>query len=400
MRYIGVIILLSLIAICSFGQPSLVATKGFATNYLQWDGVLNGQMPVWITLNIENNEASGYIEYGANKDRYDLLGEIDGELLSIYQYDDFSKVMGKITADLGNPSHNWMWSNEAKTSIKPLQPKYNRNIILLLESERDELFVRPNTRSINSMDWMDNLMWSTYDCIDQNCTSRDTGSDARNAHEFEWDDSEMLTIDVGNQRYNGANHLKYGSESYHDSRIAYNFYYPILESEKFDGWIEKQMSTCRTSYNTYRDRAGEDTDQQSFIGDFYISALGDHITSGYLYWSCDNSASVVTAPFIYDSERSKFYEIADLLRSDFDYAFFLEQYLKKEKKQSLSDEEHIIRNALKKKHFKHYVLSHKGIVFFTDFNTLFGRRSILVPYKEIQGFVDNKTVANYFNKKA
>ena len=92
--------------------------------------------------------------------------------------------------------------------------------------------------------------------------------------------------------------------------------------------------------------------------------------------------------------------IRDSLRSDFDYAFFLEQFLKKEKKQSLSDEDYIIRNALKKKHFKHYVLNQNGIVFFTDFNILFGRRSILVPYTEIQGFVDNKTVSNYFKKKA
>jgi len=404
MQYIGVIILLFLLGISSYSQPSLVATKTPSTStvdYIQWDGVLDGSMEVRITLQLDNQEASGYIEYGSNKDRYDLLGAIENNLLNIYQYDDYSKIMGTITGDIGNPNRNWIWSNEAKTSIKPLQPKKgDNNIILLFESEEDELFLRPNTRSINSGAIYDHVMWSEYNCTDQNCEI--ISPEAHDDHEFQWDDSNLLTptLDINDHSYTLSNTIQYASESYHDSKIAYNFYYPVLENEKFDGWIERQMSTCKTNYRIYLDQAAEGSDQLSFKGDFYISALDDELISGYLNWSCNNTASVQTAPFIYDIDRSKFYAIGDLLRSDFDYAFFLEQFLNKKKKQSLNEEDYIIRNALKKKHFKHYVLNQNGIVFFTDFNILFGRRSILVPYTEIQGFVDNKTVSNYFKKKA
>ena len=360
---------------------------------------MDGYMEVRIALQLDNDEASGYIEYGSNKDRYDLLGEIKDNLLNIYQYDDYSKIMGTITGDIGNPNRNWLWANEAKTSKKSLQPKQDdNNVILLFESEEDDLFLRPNTRSINSGAVHSDVMWSNYNCTDQNCAI--ISAEAHDGHEFQWGDSNLLTLDRNDRSYTRSNTVQYASESYHDSKIAYNFYYPVLENEKFDGWIERQMSTCKTNYRTYLDQAAEGSDQLSFKGDFYISALDDQLISGYLNWSCNNTASVETAPFIYDIDRSKFYAIGDLLRSDFDYAFFLEQFLKKEKKQSLSDEDYIIRNALKKKHFKHYVLNQNGIVFFTDFNILFGRRSILVPYTEIQGFVDNKTVSNYFKKKA
>ena len=396
MRYIGVIIL-CLFGVCIYGQTALGDTKQSATNYVEWHGVLDGHMPVRIAFELVNNEASGYIEYGENKDRYDLLGSIEDDQLDIYQFDDYSKVMCKMSGDLGNAKHNWTWSNEAKTSIKTLHPRSSKNnLILLYESEEHDLIIRPNTRSIIGGDQVDDLKWSSYDCSNQDCTVIDSN---RDPGQFQWDGSEMLTVDYNNEKYTQAHKLKYALESYHDSKIAYSFYYPILEDEKFDAWIIDQMSACRTNYNKYRNQGLEASDQLLFIGDFYISAYDERIISGYLNWSCNTTASVETVPFIYDYERSKFYKVNDLLRSDFDYAFFLEQFLKKEKTKSLREEDYLIRSALKQKHFKHYVLTHQGIVFFTDFNTLFGRRSILVPYKEFQGFVDNKNISNYFKKR-
>ena len=302
-----------------------------------------------------------------------------------------------MSGDLGNAKHNWTWSNEAKTSIKTLHPRSSKNnLILLYESEEHDLIIRPNTRSIIGGDQVDDLKWSSYDCSNQDCTVIDSN---RDPGQFQWDGSEMLTVDYNNEKYTQAHKLKYALESYHDSKIAYSFYYPILEDEKFDAWIIDQMSACRTNYNNYRNQGLEASDQLLFIGDFYISAYDERIISGYLNWSCNTTASVETVPFIYDYERSKFYKVNDLLRSDFDYAFFLEQFLKKEKQKGLREEDSLIRSALKQKHFKHYVLTHQGIVFFTDFNTLFGRRSILVPYQEFQGFVDNKNISNYFKKR-
>ncbi len=401
MRYIGIIIL-CLTGLCSYSQPSLIATKQSATSvsdYMQWHGVLDGHMPVRISLNLDQDEASGYIEYGANKDRYELLGAIMEDQMDIYQYDDYSKIMGKITGDLSDARHNWTWSNEAGSSIKSLQPTNSSdNYVVLYESSKDDLFLRPNTRSIIGGDEVDDLKWASYNCDHRDCEVIDPMHNQDD--KFQWDGLETVAIDFNNQEYTRAHTLNYVSESYHDSKVTYSFYYPVLQNEKFDNWINQQVATCKTNYQSYRDKAIEASDQQSFVGDFYISALGDRIMSGYLNWSCNATASVETIPFIYDIDKSKFYEIDDLLRSDFDYAFFLEQYLKKEKNQSLKAEDQIIRSALKRNHFKHYVLTHQGIVFFTEFNTLFGRRSILVPYQEIQGFVDNKNINNYFNKRA
>lgn len=402
MRYIGVIIL-CLSGVCSYGQSSLDDTKQSSvsnTDYVEWHGVLDGHMPVKIAFEIANDEASGYIEYGQNKDRYDLLGAIKGDQLDIYQYDDYSKVMGKMSGDIANTKHNWTWSNEAKTSIKSLQPRSSEsNLMLLYESEEHDLIIRPNTRSIIGGDQVDDLKWSPYNCSNQDCAIVDMSGKSKPFGQFQWNGSKMSALDYNNERYTQVHTLKYAIESHHDSKIAYSFYYPILEDKKFDDWIIDQMSSCKTNFSRYRDQAVETSDQQSFVGDFYISAYDERIISGYLNWSCNSTASVETVPFIYDFDRSKFYEIGDLLRSDFDYAFFLEQFLKKEKKESLREEDFIIRSALKQKHYKHYVLTHQGIVFFTEFNTLFGRRSILVPYEQFQGFVDNKNISNYFKKR-
>ena len=134
MRYIGVIIL-CLSGVCSFGQSTQDDTQQSSTtntDYVEWHGVLDGHMPVRIAFELVNNEASGYIEYGENKDRYDLLGSIEDDQLDIYQFDDYSKVMCKMSGDLGNAKHNWTWSNEAKTSIKTLHPRSSKNNLILL----------------------------------------------------------------------------------------------------------------------------------------------------------------------------------------------------------------------------------------------------------------------------
>ena len=59
----------------------------------------------------------------------------------------------------------------------------------------------------------------------------------------------------------------------------------------------------------------------------------------------------------------------------------------------------MVQGLLKKEDYKHYILAPDGLLFFTDFNVIFGRRHILIPFEEIINSIDNRSLENYLKKE-
>ena len=121
--------------------------------------------------------------------------------------------------------------------------------------------------------------------------------------------------------------------------------------------------------------------------------------SGYLYLQNTESNKVKTIPFIFDRSKSRFYQIQDIFSKSFDYSFFIEKYLEKVKRGRLIKENRLVQNLLKKEDYNHYILAPEGILFFTDFNVIYGRRHILIKYDEVMSSIDNKALENYLKKE-
>ncbi len=370
--------------------------------FIEWAGHYNRIVPVKISVNLKNKtEAYGHVEYAENKFKSELLGDIVGNDITLYEYDEYHMIIGTFKGKLNNNHTNWIKSDTDGSDYMSISNASHENDELILyqcSDEKEELFIRPNHKSFVIGDHYDDLKWASFDCIKKDCYEEHPKIKTHNTLEFMWAKLEQ-NITIGTMNYRPAEKISYAFDSYYDMQSYYGFIYPILSDKEFDTWVRSKVKTARELFNTYSNNE-EDENKQFVHGDFFLTALSKKIISGYLYYSGNMSNNVVTIPFIFDRNKSKFYKINDLLRSDFDYAFFLDQYLGKIKRGRMIKEEKQIQSVLKKEHFKHYVLSSTGILFFTDFNTLFGRRSIVVTYTELEGFINNKSVNTFIKKKA
>ena len=368
---------------------------------ITWKGNYDRIIPVDISISInQQKEFIGVISYADNDYTRELLGEINDREIRLYEYDEYFNVAGIITGYPNQENKNWVCTNPSNSdqrSVTPALDDINKLEVYHSIDDNGMFFLRPNHKNFLLDDQIEALKWINFDCIEEDCYEEHPMLNTYNSREFKWNkNGDEIRIDQN--LYQWHDRIYYGQESYFDETGLFGFLYPFLEDEVFDNWIEKKVSTGRQVFNTYLADTRADHSKHFIRGDFFITALSKKIISGYLYYSGNMSNNISTIPFIYDRDKSKFYKIGDILRSDFDYAFFLDQYLGKIKRGRMIKEESQVQSALKKENYKHYVLSNDGILFFTDFNTLFGRRSILVPFTELEGLINNKTIKNFIKK--
>lgn len=376
-----------------------------------FEGYLEKSLPVTIAIGRVQDEVSGYIYYGSNMDRYDLLGSMDSSGdIELYEFDKNSRVTGKIIGDVLRPFELFSWKTpDERLSLSLIlhnvesPPKRVQLFESTIDEKHTQVFLREDLRqmTISKMGNLD-LRWIDFICQGEDCIESRYNIELTNPVEFSLKLNNKKEILVyPNDTYEIKHSLDYANTSIHSFDSFHSYNYPILDDKTFDTWINKEMALHipkKQEEEVYRMDLSQRFAKRNFK-DFYITLFSNNILSGYLYDLSNNSNQVQTTSFIYDLNKSKFYKIEDLFKRDFDYAFFLKGYITKAKRGDLSKENRSIQQLIKEADYKHYVLTPEGILFFTDFNVVYGRREILIPYEEINNYLDNKNVENYLKKE-
>ena len=196
------------------------------------------------------------------------------------------------------------------------------------------------------------------------------------------------------------NAIHYANHSTHFFNGYYSVHYPILDNEVFDLWVAENllMDQIISKKQSSEYALASERFVHRTMADFFLTFLSEDMISGYLYISSTQQAQVKTIPFLFDRNKSKFYKLEDLFKKNFDYHFFFEKYLEKIKRGRLIKENRLVQNLLKEEEYQHYVWTPQGILFFTDFHFVYGRRHILVPFEEFLGSIDNRTLESCIKK--
>jgi hypothetical protein len=374
-------------------------------------GYVEKSLPVTIVLGREENELKGFIYYGQNGDRFDLEGTMsDAGDIELYEFDNYFRVSGSITGNILRPKELFTWysaDHSLQLSIVLYPSKMPDKIIELFEANninsRSQIFFRGDLQQISIDPSGDiNLRWIDYLCEGADCYESRPNTQISNPVEFYIDTKEHKTLLVyPDNRFTKYLSLPYANKSAHNFSSYASHNYPMLNNEAFDKWVQDNLKISsplipldESSYSLTSTRFSKRT-----TSDFYITLLSTDLISGYLYQQSTEGNRVISIPFIFDREKSKFYQIQDLFKKNFDYSFFIEKYVEKIKRGRLIKENRLVQTLLKKEDFKHYVLAPEGILFFTDFHVVFGRRHILVPFEELISSIDNKALENYLKKQ-
>ena len=376
-----------------------------------FEGYLEKSLPVTIAIGRVQDEVTGYVYYGSNMDRYDLLGTMDSSGdIELYEFDSNSRATGKIIGDLIRPFELFSWkSPDEKLTLSLVLHNVSSPAKRLQLFEYDEdgehkqVFLREGLRqlAISKADDL-NLRWIDFSCYGEDCIESRHNVELHYPIEFSLKTNKKNEIVVHpDDSYLIKQSLEYANTSFHSFDEFHSYNYPVLDDKPFDRWITQKME------GDFANLEQEDLDRMDLsqrlakrnFKDFYITLFSKNILSGYLYEVSNTSNQVKTSSFIYDLNKSKFYKIEDLFKRDFDYAFFLKGYLTKAKRGRLVKEDRAIQKLIKEADYKHYVLTPQGVLFFTDFNVIYGRREILIPYEDVRSYLDNKNVENYLKKE-
>ena len=197
------------------------------------------------------------------------------------------------------------------------------------------------------------------------------------------------------------------NKSNHSFDHFYNYRFPYVGESKFDSYIEDVISQQLIKYQKAlptldNDEEWERSDRLSnkAVGDFYISLVTKDIISGYLTFHSTTEPRTSTVTFTFDRNKNKFYKIREIWKKDFNFSYFLKSLLENQKRAIIAKETPVVRKLLKDVSFSYYNLTEQGIVFFTDYNFIYGRRHILIPYDEISGFIDDKSLSNFIKERS
>lgn len=377
-------------------------------------GRLDGSLPVSLSIIQKSDSWTGTVNYGNGAFIRELEGEsaVDGSMI-FYEFDEYSRVAGIFSGHLDQLNNKWTWSSSDHSIILPIrfykdqEPKsvvglyvnkktqHEIEYVLLRKDVMKVFMKQPDDRE---------LRWIRYDCEGQNCYELRPNMDLSNPFEFRIENESKDLVKI----YPDIEYLKEDElASINISGAAFDYYFsvdiPHIGSAAFDDWIynEGQRRVTAWQRSIQKDKTDfnpTDRFEHRFTGDYFITLMDKSIISGFLYFQGASFTGNQTIPFIYDRQKEKLFSLRDIFKKEFDYPFFLRTFLKNEKRRMFFMEDPVVKAALNQDPFTHMVLGSGGLLFFTDFNVLYGRKYLTVPYSEIKGFLSHKILEGFIRR--
>lgn len=373
-------------------------------------GYIDDALPVAIMYGGSIENLQGFISYGSEANPINPLdGKVQNDKVTLYEYLDH-EVQSIITGIIGSAATQWLWSTHdhhfqlemmmSKPSL--LDPQTVKIYNSSAQDGRSQLILRPDKGQISiELEDQINLRWMNYSCEGVECYEGRSDEVLENPIEFFVGSNEIKILP--NKVLSLAFEVSYANISVDSGNYFISYNYPKLKDRKFDRWmtelVEKQLEEDLKELSSMKPAEEEEHRYaKRSYGDFYISLVSKDIISGYITFRSTEKSRLKTIPFNYNRAKNNFYQLKDIFRKDFDYPFFLNATINKSKRNLLYKEDPMLKPLIEKQPFSHMVLSPSGLVFFTDFNTIYGRRQVVVPFDDLKSFLSDKSIIKYIEK--
>ena len=191
--------------------------------------------------------------------------------------------------------------------------------------------------------------------------------------------------------------------------VSYQSYvvvsYPLMEGtfeKKMSHEISKIVKEVIAEHNSDSETSSSIPSMRFVkrsIGINKVALNSEKLLSGFVSFYDNQKAEVVTITYTYDKDKEEMLDLSKIFKKNFNYSFFLKQYINQKKESMESLISPLESSWLKSSKFHHYVLTDSGLKFFSDHNTIFGRKSFTIPYHEVSSSIGQKSIANYIKKR-
>ena len=190
----------------------------------------------------------------------------------------------------------------------------------------------------------------------------------------------------------------------HQSYIAVSF--PREDEffqKKMEGRIRSIIREISENYGAQEVVSGQNGADNRFkkrtIAVNKVTLDSKEILSGHITFFDNQNNDVNTLTYTYDRAKKEMLGLSKIFKKNFDYSFFLKQYINQKKDKMVPLLSNLESKWIKNSSFHYYVLTDSGLKFFNDYNSIFGRKSFIIPYHEVSSSISQKSIANYIKKR-
>jgi len=421
-----------------------VQTKSlFSKNIkLKWvkhfKGRINDYNDVVAVIGYDGMLCKGVLQYIRSGDQFQLDGILDKDQLILKETDSNGHISGYIKGNLVDNTFEGDWSNydnsigssiylKKENNVKLIpsycgNDKWMRRYTAIFGEEAIELSIQKlQGERVSGMIYFKSTnktykvtgTWSTTDGMNL-ILKDDYGQNIAKLIAPKISDSEIkgsviyTPTDFINCKFQLNAKLNTGCIESSDYLSMYDLIFPKTNNAAFNNWIENLITNEAKKFSKKSNQASASLvaltpEKRHHIrsnGWFEIGFFNDNLLSGILLLeSTDDEKRAIPINFDLTNNRPILFE--DIFRKEYNHNHFVEKIIRVEfTKHALYKNDETFRKWIKTVSFPHMILLRNGIHFSSDFNSIYGRQGITIPYEKLKGFVEKKSWVDFsFRKK-
>jgi len=398
-------------------------------NMKYYAGRIDDLNDVKINLNCYKGECSGELVYLRSGDRFNLRGKQKQNEVALEEYDQHQQLSGLLNGKFIGNALIVSWENIGQTIGSNIYLKEVTSIQNKLSNCADNKWIQSYKGKIGRHDMemvlqktaSNRIEGSAYFIKDKTpCIIRGEVTGNNNLHLNLFDKKNHTPLGSIRAIYRNSGAL---SASFYDPNNAqsaasfelihnigincmeyadyysnYDFLYPYSDDPLFNhimNFLTKDwIAECKNKANLIRqERAtpplrasqrGYTWTEVDFYSNDFISGLLTHDNT----WDGKKS----TKAFNYDFANRASIELEDIFKAGFDYSAFIQKYIQESFKDNVDYQSDISFQAwLNQQNFELFTVGREGLHFFSNFHIVYGRQSVLIPYKKIKSDIKKKS---------
>lgn len=172
-----------------------------------------------------------------------------------------------------------------------------------------------------------------------------------------------------------------GSQIVRDAQLS--FVIPILNDEKFDRWSQLKVNQWLKTFT--KKAVSNNGDLAAYNLWFDMEVLGPEIVSGLVHK--ETAEGIVREAFTFDLSKGKVWSLEDFIKDKSGFNKTVTAAIKAQKQSALLEQPQPVSEWLEGQSFEHVTVRKEGLCYHTDYDPLYGSRSVVVPWSLVDGYV-------------
>lgn len=385
-----------------------------------------------LVLAHDGRQCKGQLTYLRSKTTFDLEGTILNQEFILNELDQLGNITGSLKGEINNNSVEAVWKNHdnsigKKASLTetkeledfPIHCGDNKWVSTYVGKgsglELELIIQKESDNQLSGIAYLNGKSYELQGDIDER--------NFINIYLKKYIEKNFgkLTGDFKNQNFFRANlieengqsrtltfklkeRLRVGCIEYADYVTSFDITYPKTKSSEFNDWLRNTINDWTQSCRNYSKKVNKSNNPQMraserAFGQCALNVYSNELISGFLSFNSTWEKNDRGVAFNFDPKTEKLVTHEDIFKSHFNQNHFIKNVVKTFFTNHPLWSDSGFRSWIEKDAaFPHFIIRKDGINFSTDFNVLYGRQNVTIPFEELKPFLKENEILKKLTK--